>query len=119
MKSPEENGEEFLELLSELKGRLVIVEGKRDESALRKLGLRNIMALNGTSPSAVASGLFNSGMKGEVVILTDFDKEGRELAKELRRVLEAYKIKVNSRLRMELRSFGKGRVEDFYGVEIE
>jgi len=104
-----------LELLNELKERLVIVEGRKDEMALQRLGLRNILPLNGVSLPDIATSLYDTGINKEVVILTDFDREGRRLALELGRLLRAYKIKVNGRLRAELRSFGKGRIEDFGG----
>jgi len=117
MKSIEENGEEFLGLLEELKERLVIVEGKRDEKALQKLGLENIIPLNGVSPADVAINLYNSGIKKEVVVLTDFDRKGRALALELGRILQAYKIRVNGKLRAQLRGFGKGKIEDFKHAE--
>jgi 5S rRNA maturation endonuclease (ribonuclease M5) len=113
MKSIETNYEEFLELLKELNERLVIVEGKRDVNALSALGLKHILPLNSMSPANLVLGIYSSGIEKEVVILTDFDRKGRALALELRRLLQAYKIRVNGKLRAQLRVFGKGKIEDF------
>lgn len=76
-----ENYKRFLELIDKLRefeGAL-IVEGLRDEVALRNLGVRaEIIRLSRLPLSEVA--LIASSHK-EVMILTDFDKKGEELAK--------------------------------------
>ena len=54
----------------------------------------------------------------EVIILTDFDNEGRKLEKKLDLLLRSHKVRVNRRLRRILMGFGKGRIEDFKNVVI-
>jgi len=72
----------------------IIVEGKRDKSVLKKVGFRNLLAINGKSLKEIAKQI-----KGEVVILTDFDKEGKEKARKLKKYLVKLGIRVNDRLR--------------------
>jgi len=103
----------FLELIKELKECVVIVEGKRDENALRKWGIKHIITISGKPLSRIVISLFNSDIKKEVVILTDFDREGKRLASKLMKICNRYKIPVNRRLRREMMSYGKSRIEDF------
>jgi 5S rRNA maturation endonuclease (ribonuclease M5) len=111
--------EDLLDFVNDLKGKLVIAEGKKDGIALKTLGVKNILLLNGrpltelalhVSKSCVSSG--NRKVRKEVVILTDFDSEGEKLAARLDYLLRKYKVMVNSRLRRKFMKFGKTRVED-------
>ncbi len=85
--------QKFLEELTE-RNIPVIVEGKKDERALRELDVGNIIVLNGP--------LFEVVEKlscSEVVILTDFDAEGKKLYSKLYQECVHQGIKVNNRLR--------------------
>jgi len=64
-------------------GACVIVEGKNDESTLRKLGVEaTFYHVSGSGRSILA--LAETASKhDEVVILTDFDEKGSELASRL------------------------------------
>ncbi len=108
--------DDFVEILGELRDSLVIVEGKRDESALRRLGIENIIALNGKPLNLVVESISESDVK-EVTIMTDFDKTGKMLHAKLKKLLQNYKIKTNARLRKKFKEFGKNRIEDFNKID--
>jgi len=109
-----ENYKRFLELIDKLRefeGAL-IVEGPRDEVALRNLGVRSeIIRLSHLPLTEVA--LIASSHK-EVMILTDFDRKGEELAGKLLRYLEGYPCRVDSETRRELKRILK---KDIKGIE--
>ena len=109
--------ESFIKTLEEMKSRAVIVEGKKDVKALAGLGLTNIIPLNNTPLAEFANNIAESGIH-EVIILTDFDKEGRKLEKKLDVLLKSHKVRVNRRLRRILMGFGKGCIEDFKSIKI-
>ena len=123
----ERERESFIKTVEELKSRAVIVEGKKDVIALESLGIHNIIPLNNTPLARFTQRIaeqVNGDVKEpgcrnkaqserEVIILTDFDKEGRKLEKKLQALLTSYKVRTNRRLRRILMGFGKGRIEEF------
>ncbi len=77
---------------------LIIVEGKKDEHALKILGLQTILKLN-KSLDAFVEGI----QAQEVAILTDFDRRGKALYASLHEKCNRRGIKVNNRLRSFLK----------------
>ncbi len=111
--------EELVEYAAELADKLVIAEGKKDGMALKRLGVKNIILLNGRPLAELALHVSKSSVttvggerKKEVVILTDFDSEGKKLAARLNYLLKKHKVMVNSRIRRKFMKFGKTRIED-------
>ena len=81
---------------------IVVVEGPRDVEALRNLGFRgkvNICSKVGVSDADLAESLADGASK--VLILTDFDEEGRELNRRLSRLFERRGVKIERGLRRE------------------
>ena len=78
--------------------RLVIVEGKKDKQALQKLGFEKIFTLN-NGKSIKRNIEIISGMSKKIIILTDFDKQGRELNKKLRHEFSQIGVRVDNKLR--------------------
>ena len=117
--------ESFIKAINKIKSYTVIVEGKRDKRALEKFGLdhRKIIAINGRTLIKVVDEIRASGEDHHhVIILTDFDQKGRKIASKLRRLLLAYRIHPNSRLRKEMMKFGRAEIEDLasaFGADIE
>jgi len=101
--------EELKEILDDLKDKLLIVEGKNDKKALKSLGLKDIIAIEGRPLYEVVE---NIKTTKEIVILTDFDRKGRDIGKKLRYLLQKYRKRVNSRLRGKIMSLGKNQIED-------
>jgi len=83
-------------------GSAVIVEGYRDKIALEKLHItRNVVILQKYGLSKTVDYLRTR--YNQAVILTDFDKEGEYLAKNLFNILTVEGIHVDQSIRNELR----------------
>lgn len=91
--------EELNNLIEKIKdsGILVIVEGKKDMAALKKLGITNIMELSKKPLFQVVEEV--SGSNKECIILTDLDSKGREIYGKLNSDLQKNGVKVDNRLR--------------------
>ena len=76
---------------------LIIVEGKKDEKALKKFGISNIVELNKKPLFQIAEEI--SGSNGECIILTDLDKKGKELYGNLSSNLQMRGVKIRNDLR--------------------
>ena len=112
------NPMEAKEALGEFFGKLeylvdvIVVEGPRDVEALRSLNFKGrviICSKVGVSEAELAESLADEA--SSVVILTDFDEEGRSLNKRLTSILERRGIKVEVGLRREM-----GRLMAVIGV---
>ena len=89
---------------------VVLVEGKRDVAALKRLGVENVWALKGKGFHDVAEELSHR-FKG-VVVLTDFDQQGERICRKLTAVLKSYGLKIDSSFRSRLRDSGVKFVEE-------
>ena len=89
--------EELLKLLRENNQKQAIVEGKRDKIALYSLGFTKIIEIN--------HGIYETTERLEektVIILTDFDHEGREIAKKFNKILPPLGYKVDKQTRIKV-----------------
>jgi 5S rRNA maturation endonuclease (ribonuclease M5) len=80
----------------------VVVEGLRDVDALRWVGFEGRVEI--CSRFSVSDSDFTETLAKEaasVVILTDFDEEGRRINRHLTRLLERRGVKVESGMRRE------------------
>jgi 5S rRNA maturation endonuclease (ribonuclease M5) len=79
------------------KGKPIVVEGKKDAQALRKLGIQGtILTLKTGGKNFVeATTEIEALGEEEIVLLLDFDRRGKEGTKRLQQDLERAKIKVN------------------------
>ena len=87
---------------------LVIVEGKRDVSVLRNLGLKAPIIKTQTRLSRhrlVDKIEAEAGIDGQVLILTDFDKKGKEIYRFIEKELELRGIKNLKRERRMIRKY--------------
>jgi 5S rRNA maturation endonuclease (ribonuclease M5) len=95
----------ILKLVEEsAKGNLIIVEGKKDAETLRDLGVAGAvltLKTGGKSFLEAITEIEELGV-GEVILLLDFDRRGKEGTKRLQLDLEPAKIKVNIRFWKEL-----------------
>jgi 5S rRNA maturation endonuclease (ribonuclease M5) len=85
---------------------LVIVEGSRDEAALRKIGLRSpvLKFCSSGMPLFAFIEKVASDYRGlRVLILFDFDKEGNEMSERVSQQLTERGVKVDQSLRSSLR----------------
>jgi len=87
---------------------LVIVEGKRDATVLRSLGLKApIIKTQTRLPryKLVEEIVAKAGKDGQVLILTDFDKKGREIHKLIDKELQLSGVKTLKRERRIIRKY--------------
>ena len=110
----EQDIEKIKETMNELDGKIVIVEGKNDKKALKSLGVKSIIAIDRRPLYMVAEVVLKS--EKEVIILTDFDREGREIEKRLKTLLQKQGKHPNSRLRSKVMSLGRSKIEDFGNI---
>ena len=84
---------------------LIVVEGKRDVRVLRDLGVKSPIIRTQLQNSRVqlAEDIAKQAGGKEVLILTDFDREGVEICKFIEQELEIRKIRVLRRLRLQIR----------------
>lgn len=82
-----------------LGGAVIIVEGRRDESALRSLCIRGPVMMASHRP---ALDLAEDAARNysQIVVLTDWDEKGEEMARNI----EQYLRSVGSRADMDIRS---------------
>ncbi|MBS7610171.1 toprim domain-containing protein [Candidatus Bathyarchaeota archaeon] len=94
----------------------IIVEGLKDAEGLRRLGLRGKII-----PAKMRLGSYLEVVEEisnhkEVVILTDFDRRGEEMASILTEDLEGRGVKVNLSLRWRIASLIGKDVKDVEGL---
>jgi len=101
--------EQFLEVIEELRGNILIVEGKKDEKALRSLGMRHILEINSRPIWKVAQDAVSMAEKHKnrhIIVLTDFDRTGRKLASQIRLLLQSRNIHADYRIRRDVMNLG-------------
>jgi 5S rRNA maturation endonuclease (ribonuclease M5) len=115
-----ENERALIETIQTLDGKypnlLVIVEGKRDVSVLRNLGLNAPIIKTQTRlsrPRLVEKIVAEAGKKGQVLILTDFDKKGKEIYRFIEKELELSGVRNLKRERRMIRKY----MEDWTTIE--
>ncbi len=108
-KTLEPHEKRILEIFEEIDRKypevLILVEGIRDENLLRDFGLkaRILRTQIGLSRSELIHKIENNlGPTREVLLLTDFDDEGIEIAAYLKNELELIRVKILERYRREI-----------------
>ena len=86
---------QFLEERSESNS-LVIVEGYKDKKALAKFGITNVITLKQPLYKVIE---FVSDNYKKCIVLTDLDKEGKQLYSRISKKLRQRGIKVDDKLR--------------------
>ena len=103
-------------LIEKLQENCVLVEGKRDKLAMQKLGCKDVIAVSGRT-----SQLRDVIKAKKVIIATDLDRKGNQLARMVRDEMEGL-VKVDSETRihlarlLELKYFedAKRKYDEFY-----
>ena len=105
-----EHERELVEIIQSLdskyKNLLIVVEGKRDVLVLKNLGVKSPIVKTQSRLSRIdmaESIAKRAGKKGRVLILTDFDKKGKEICSFIERELELSGVKVLKRERRIIR----------------
>ncbi len=111
--------EEILDLLldASTKGALIIVEGRRDEIALRDLGLKGPVLLASRRPALnLAEEVARNFSK--VVLLTDWDAKGDELARIIEIHLRSMGSKPDLEIRGKLKRLIKKEIKDVESLSL-
>lgn len=119
----EEKFEKILEIFDQLakesaKGIPIVVEGINDVSALRQLSVSGkIIPVKASGKSFIdmIDELVNAE-KREIIVLMDFDRRGRELARRMTRHLQELKIKPNMFFWNGLLKLAGRNVKDIEGL---
>ena len=116
----EELKTELLEWLETLKSSstLIIVEGKKDRAALNKLGLTNIVTLEGPlyrNVEEIAEKASKTKNPHRAIILTDLDPEGKKLYSRLKKDLGEHGVEIDDRFREFL--FRKTKLRQIEGMD--
>ena len=118
-----EKEEQILQVLEQLaeenrNGKPIIVEGQKDAETLRELGINGqiIFAKTGGKSLLDVISEIESAKIGEVIMLLDFDRRGRELTENLRRHIEKASIKANMYYWLRLSSLVGKAVKDVEGL---
>jgi 5S rRNA maturation endonuclease (ribonuclease M5) len=92
------------------KGGIIVVEGPRDKESLTLMGIKGrILSLQNSRKSTMGFAEQLDG-EGQVIVLTDFDREGVFLANKLARILNSQKIHANLALWRELRGLTRSEL---------
>jgi 5S rRNA maturation endonuclease (ribonuclease M5) len=85
-------------------GKPIVVEGKKDEKALKDLGVNGAIVTVKTGGKSFLEAIAEIESLGanEVILLLDFDRRGKEGTKRLQENLERANIKVNLRFWREI-----------------
>jgi 5S rRNA maturation endonuclease (ribonuclease M5) len=94
---------------------VILVEGKKDRSALRVLGVRgNIICMKHSGQ--ILFDVLDQVPDREVILLVDFDDYGTSLAIKITQYLEEKRVKVNSVFWRKLRGLVRRDVKDIEGI---
>jgi 2,5-diamino-6-(ribosylamino)-4(3H)-pyrimidinone 5'-phosphate reductase len=119
LSAKERRFEAVIELIGDVaahsrRGVPVIVEGPNDVKTLRKLGITGPIFCAKSRRLGLVDFLDSIATYSEVIILTDFDKEGRALAWRLRKDLSQMRVKVNVEIWKQLKALARS---EMVGIE--
>ena len=104
-------------LAEESKETTIIVEGRKDVVALRELGVTGkIICLHNSGKALTNLVEEISDTQNSVIILTDFDRYGRELAGRLLGSLEGNRVKANLVFWRRIKSLVRHEIKDIEGL---
>jgi len=86
--------EVFEELINANESIPIIVEGKNDEFALRKLGVRGLILRLNTGQSILNFCEDVARTYNEVILLTDWDRKGKQLFNKLKKNFKFTRVKI-------------------------
>jgi len=91
-------------------GTPIVVEGRNDKITLKQLGIKGKIFMIKSHGESLLTFLERLNEFKEIILLTDFDKEGNELASLIIDELSRRGIKVNNELRNKLKKLVNSEV---------
>jgi len=97
-------------------GAVIIVEGKRDESALRSLGIRGpVMMASYKSALNLAEDV--SRKYSQIIMLTDWDEKGEEMALNIEQHLRSVGSRADMDIRSKLKRLVRKEIKDVESLD--
>ncbi len=96
----------------------IIVEGKKDVNALRRLGFKGRIIKIKTSKTVFRMIESLRGSHDEVIILTDWDRAGSRLFYRIKRACKANTLSFNPDLRKRLIKYTKTDIKDVESLPV-
>ena len=97
-------------------GVAIVVEGKNDEKALRKLGIEGPIHRVPEGDKTLLNTLEGLPDYDEAIVLTDFDRTGEKMASFCRKHMEKLGTKVLYEFRNKIRHYLRKGVKDIEGI---
>ncbi|MEM1589817.1 MAG: toprim domain-containing protein [Candidatus Bathyarchaeia archaeon] len=120
LKEKAEQIQQILEQLAEeaRSGKPILVEGRKDEQALKTLGITGkiIFAKKGLKTLLDVISEIETSSPNEVILMLDFDREGRELTEHLKTHVEKAGVKVNLHYWLKLSNLTGREIKDVEGL---
>lgn len=108
---------EDLQLCAE-QGSPLLIEGKKDEEALRKLGINgNFIKVSGSPLKLFEIAEKAAESSSKIIILTDFDKKGNELAKRLSEDIQGLGSHPDLEFRRKIMGITRRFIKDIESLE--
>ncbi len=118
-----EKEEQILQVLGQLaeenkNGKPILIEGRKDAESLKELGVNGqiIFAKTGGKSLLDVISEIEASKTGEVIMLLDFDRKGRELTEILKFHIEKMSVKANMYYWLRLSSLVGKEVKDVEGL---
>jgi len=113
--------ESFDQLLDKLakevtRGVPVIVEGRNDAEALVEMGVEGKTLLVKSTGRTILETIEQLSAYPEVIVLTDFDRRGREMERKIARQLQEKRVKSNTMFWREFKGLVGRDVKDVEGL---
>ena len=115
MRTPQETLDDLkavIEELANLENIPIIVEGKKDERALRELGITGPVVMVNDGLSIIDTCTKLSREYKKAVILTDWDRKGGQLTRQLMEGLEANDMHYDNDIRATISRISKKDIKD-------
>lgn len=98
-------------------GAIIVVEGSNDERALRRIGIRGPIVKANARRAVLADRLSSLLHEAkEAIVLTDFDRSGRELAGRIARLLMKNGATPNMKYWVKINGLISNEVKDIEGL---
>jgi len=94
-------------------GMPILIEGKKDEEALRDLGINgNIIKVSGSPLKLFEIAEIAALSSSKIIILTDFDKKGNQLARKLSEDIQRLGSNPDLQLRRKIMAITRRYIKD-------
>lgn len=97
------------------RGAVIIVEGRRDQESLRALGISGLVITASHKP-ALALAEEVARVHKEIIVLTDWDLKGEEMALQIERYLRCCGSRGDMEIRSRLKKLVKKDIKDVEGL---